>query len=108
MNQNCRQQRPQYRSRLIVVVAEAFAGGWLGEHNVSRGHENGLSVVRDSGSECQLKLGTVSHPANTDNLRDYGFSGGWRAALPGCRGATCLPFLIFAMSSGRGETSTVA
>ncbi len=46
VNENRQKYRQQNRSRLVFVIPKAFGVARLGEHNVSRRHESGFSVVR--------------------------------------------------------------
>ena len=57
------------------MIAKAFGVARLGEHDVSRGHDSGVLMVKDSGSGFQLKTGTLSQPGRTDNLRSYPIPG---------------------------------
>ena len=54
MNENRCKEREQNRSCLVFVVPKVFGIARLGEHNVSRRHESGFSVVR------RLGLGSLS------------------------------------------------
>ena len=75
MDENRGKQRPRNRSRVIFVITKAFGVARLGEHDVSRGHDSGVLMVKDSGSGFQLKTGTLSQPGRTDNLRSYPIPG---------------------------------
>ena len=50
VDENRHKQRPQNRPRLVFVVAKAFGVARLGEQDVSRGHDRGVLMVKDSGS----------------------------------------------------------
>ena len=70
MNEDRYKQREQNGSRLVFVIPKVFGIARLGEHNVSRRHESGFSVVRRLGLwKSQFKGGTVSQPTGPDNLR---------------------------------------
>ena len=71
VNENRREYRQQNRSPFIFVVPKAFGIAWLGEHNVSRRHESGFSIVRKKLGLglSQLKAGTLSQHTGADNPR---------------------------------------
>src|SRR5207253_9528090 len=56
VNENRRKKRQQNRSRLVFVIPNAFGVARLGEHNVSRRHESGFSVVRKNWPWAFLSL----------------------------------------------------
>src|SRR5260370_16926110 len=67
------------------MIAKGFGVARLGERNVSRGHDSGVLMVKDSGSGFQLKTGTLSQPDSTDNLRSYPIPGSNLVAIAGVR-----------------------
>src|SRR5206468_923637 len=87
MNYNRNKERPEDRSRILLIIPQPVGIVGLGKSNISRRHENSLlGRMKRSGLEpCPLKLGILSQATGADNLGSHPAGvplGGQRTARP--------------------------